>query len=128
MCACARGSSLSVISPHHILKFPSSSLTPSPHSTQMANGKWCRTATTKCGHVLPISKDQDPWVLHRHSEPACWHSFSWSQAIGTHRNIDSASGVVLAPKVQSVVTALFLPPHPTLSPYCLQIDALKQWE
>ena len=22
-----------------------------------------------CGHVPPVHKDQDPWTLHRHSEP-----------------------------------------------------------
>ena len=52
------------------------------------------------GHVHPVPRNQDPWVLiiSRHSKPVHWHLFPGA-GLGTHRSIDSGCGMVLAPEV-----------------------------
>ena len=46
------------------------------HMLKMANG----VGLPLRGHVPPVPKDQDPWALSRHYEPARWHYTSWSRA------------------------------------------------
>ena len=63
----------------------------SPLALWQLQKKWCRTTT----YVVLSSQGLE---LHRHSEPACLYLFTWRPC----RNIDSTSGVVLAPEVQPV--------------------------
>ena len=107
--------------------------------TQMAKKcKWCKDCHLH-GHVPPVPKDQDPWALHRHSEPVHWHLFSWSRARNSQETLTVPLVWCWHPKsnldhprsalsMGLDVTALFATPAEARSLFYSYICTLKQWE